>query len=73
MQLSAPRDTAVILDTATLCCGDCLDLLPIFPEMDHFLGFDSDTSYLPIATARISHAINSYKLSAIQQALPNLL
>ena len=39
----------------------------------HFLGFDSDKSYLPISMARISHAIDSYKESAIQQSLSNLL
>lgn len=39
----------------------------------HFLGFDSDKSYLPISMARISHAIDSYKASAIQQSLSHLL
>ena len=39
----------------------------------NFLGFDSDKSYLPISMARISHAIDSYKASAIQQSLSHLL
>lgn len=38
-----------------------------------FVGLDSEPSYMPIAVARISHAVNSYKLSAIQQSTPNLL